>query len=129
MLGLSALLTMLVLYALKENVNFFYAPSAVQRGEVPIDTRIRMGGMVEHGSLHREDTGLRMSFAIVDGDSRVPVRYQGLLPDLFAEGRGAVVTGKLNTSGVLIAEYILAKHDENYQPPLDYPRNSDQQTP
>ncbi len=113
---LSSLGSGLLLYALRENVNLFYPPATVALGEAPLDQRIRIGGMVEAGSLRRH-AGLQVEFALTDFVARVPVSYQGLLPDLFAEGQGAVVTGWLEPGPHFRAETILAKHDENYMPP------------
>ena len=106
----------LLLYALRENVNLFYPPSTVVLGEAPLGQRIRIGGMVEEGSLRRV-SGMRVEFALTDFVARVPVSYQGLLPDLFAEGQGAVLTGRLEPGPRFVAESVLAKHDENYMPP------------
>ena len=106
----------LLLYALRENVNLFYPPATVALGEAPLGKRIRVGGMVEEGSL-RVLSGMRVEFALTDFVARVPVSYRGLLPDLFAEGQGAVVTGRLEPGPRFVAESVLAKHDENYMPP------------
>ena len=116
----SSLIVALVLYALRANINLFYTPAEVAAGSAPALTRIRVGGMVEAGSVQQDISGLGLSFVLVDAHARLAVRYEGLLPDLFAEGRGAVATGKLNQHKVFIAEYILAKHDENYEPPVNF---------
>lgn len=107
----------LVLRALDANVMFFYSPSQVQAGEAPAGTAFRVGGLVEQGSVQRSGNGLEVAFVVTDEVQRVPVRYQGLLPDLFKEGKGVVVAGKLHGSGVFEATEVLAKHDENYMPP------------
>lgn len=112
-------MVVLVLYALRANINLFYPPAAVLRGEVPLGKRVRLGGMVQAGSLRSDAAGLGLGFVVVDEDglSQVSVRYSGLLPDLFAEGQGMVATGILNAEGIFVADYLLAKHDENYTPP------------
>ena len=107
----------LAVYALRGNINLFYPPAAVAAGEAPVDTRIRVGGMVLDGSVQRADDSLAVRFTVTDYRANVDVVYEGILPDLFAEGEGVVASGRLNASGVLEAEEILAKHDENYMPP------------
>ena len=107
----------LVLRALDANVMYFYSPSQVQAGEAPSGAAFRVGGLVEVGSVQRVGNGLAVDFVVTDEVQRVPVRYQGLLPDLFKEGKGVVVAGKLQNSGVFEATEVLAKHDENYMPP------------
>ncbi|UUY07214.1 cytochrome c maturation protein CcmE [Pseudomonas sp. J452] len=107
----------LALSALKENINLFYTPTQIANGEAPADTRIRAGGMVAEGSLKRSGDSLDVEFVVTDFAKNVTIRYRGILPDLFREGQGIVALGKLNTDGVLIADEVLAKHDENYMPP------------
>ena len=108
----------LVLRALNDNLNMFYAPDEVVGGAAPRDTLIRAGGMVESGSIRREADGLTVEFMVSDlQGSAFPVRYTGILPDLFRECQGAMVRGKLTSDGVFHAEEVLAKHDENYMPP------------
>jgi len=107
----------LVTYALRGNINLFYPPTEVVSGEAPIGQSIRVGGMVEEGSLLRADDSLAISFTLTDYQASVPVVYSGILPDLFGEGQGAVASGVLSDEGVLQATEILAKHDENYMPP------------
>lgn len=107
----------LVSYALRQNINLFYAPSQVAAGEAPEGTRIRIGGMVVDNSVERGGDSLDTSFVLTDGPARVGVTYSGILPDLFAEGEAAVVTGKLLPDGSFAASEVLAKHDENYTPP------------
>ncbi len=118
-LGLAAvsLATALVLKALSGNVTFFYSPSQVNAGEAPRQAVFRLGGLVEAGSLQRAPGGLDLRFVVTDGAHRIPVRYQGLLPDLFREGKGVVVAGRLQADAVFAATEVLAKHDENYMPP------------
>lgn len=107
----------LALAALRENINLFYTPSQIATGEAPHGTRIRAGGLVEKGSLKRMSNSLDLRFTVTDGARSVVVRYQGILPDLFRERQGIVVLGKLEQDGVLHADEVLAKHDENYMPP------------
>ena len=107
----------LMAYALRENINLFYPPSKIAAGEVPHNTRIRAGGCVKPGSVHRSDVSLEVSFLITDGTADVKVNFNGILPDLFAEGEAAVINGVVNESGEINASEVLAKHDENYTPP------------
>lgn len=107
----------LALAALQENINLFYTPSQIVAGEAPHGTRIRAGGLVETGSLKRTKDSLALQFSVTDGAHGIVVRYQGILPDLFREGQGIVALGKLNNDGMLHADQVLAKHDENYMPP------------
>ncbi|RMN12921.1 Cytochrome c-type bioproteinsis protein CcmE [Pseudomonas syringae pv. coriandricola] len=107
----------LALSALKENINLFYTPSQIANGEAPLDTRIRAGGMVEKGSLQRSADSLDVRFVVTDFNQSVTIAYRGILPDLFREGQGIVALGKLNAQGVVVADEVLAKHDEKYMPP------------
>lgn len=107
----------LALVALNENINLFYSPTQVARGEVPQGHTFRVGGLVADGSVRREGQGLTVSFDVTDGPHRVTVDYTGILPDLFREGQGIVAQGRLNPNGRFTADQVLAKHDENYMPP------------
>ncbi|MDD2160758.1 MULTISPECIES: cytochrome c maturation protein CcmE [Pseudomonas] len=107
----------LALSALQQNINLFYTPTQIANGDAPQDTRIRAGGLVEEGSVKRSSDSLETDFVVTDGAKRVTIRYSGILPDLFREGQGIVAMGKLDASNVLIADEVLAKHDENYMPP------------
>ena len=107
----------LALSALQQNIILFYTPTQIANGEAPQDTRIRAGGMVAEGSLKRGGDSLDVEFVATDYAKSVTIRYRGILPDLFREGQGIVALGKLNADGVLIADEVLAKHDENYMPP------------
>ncbi len=109
--------TILVLNAFQSNLVFFFTPTQVVNGEVPQGRSFRIGGMVEDGSLVRENDGLTVRFIVTDTAKRVPVTYKGILPDLFKEGKGAVAQGKLAGDGTFVASEVLAKHDENYMPP------------
>ncbi|ACO79206.1 cytochrome c-type biogenesis protein CcmE [Azotobacter vinelandii CA] len=107
----------LALSALQQNINLFYTPSQIAAGEAPEGARIRAGGLVEKGSLQRDATSLAATFRVTDGVATVTVRYQGILPDLFREGQGIVALGRVDAGGMLQADEVLAKHDENYMPP------------
>ena len=107
----------LAAYALRGNINLFYPPVEVAAGKAPADTPIRVGGMVVDGSVERSDTSLEVRFQVTDYQATVPVVYEGILPDLFAEGEGVVASGRLDGRGVFRADEVLAKHDENYMPP------------
>lgn len=105
------------LMALQQNINLFYTPTQIANGEAPEGTRIRAGGLVKEGSLTRSEDSLTVDFIVTDGDADTGIQYRGILPDLFREGQGIVALGRLNEVGVLVADEILAKHDENYMPP------------
>lgn len=107
----------LALVALQENVNLFYSPTQVARGEVPQGHTFRVGGLVREGSVRRAGQGLAVSFDVTDGPHSVTVEYTGILPDLFREGQGIVAQGRLLPDGRFSADQVLAKHDENYMPP------------
>ncbi|MEO1767165.1 cytochrome c maturation protein CcmE [Thiobacter aerophilum] len=116
-LAIVGLATALVLNAFQSNLVFFFTPTQVANREAPVDRTFRIGGMVEEGSLRRDADGLTVHFVITDRLNRLPVSYKGILPDLFKEGKGAVVQGKLGADGRFVADQVLAKHDENYMPP------------
>lgn len=101
---------------LGDRATYFYAPSDLA-GNPPGDAAIRLGGLVEAGSVVRKPDGLTMAFRVTDNAQAVPVRYAGLVPDLFREGQGVIAEGRFGTDGVFVADTILAKHDENYMPP------------
>lgn len=104
-------------YALRDNINLFYPPVEVAAGRAPIDTPIRVGGMVVENSIQRSTDSLELRFQVTDYRATVDVLYEGILPDLFGEGEGAVASGRLRSDGVLVADEVLAKHDETYMPP------------
>lgn len=106
----------LILYALKQNLNVFYTPAQLASASLPSDASIRLGGLVKTGSIKRDQSGLGVTFTVTDFKKDLLVYYIGVLPDLFREGKGVVVEGKLNRSGLLLAQQVLAKHDENYMP-------------
>jgi cytochrome c-type biogenesis protein CcmE len=101
--------------AFRNNLVFFFSPTQVAAKEAPVDRTFRIGGLVQEGSLKRD--GLNVQFTVTDTAYNVPVVYNGILPDLFKEGRGCVAQGKIGADGVFHAEQVLAKHDENYMPP------------
>jgi cytochrome c-type biogenesis protein CcmE len=107
----------LALSAFRRNVTFFFDPTQVSAGQVPAGERFRLGGMVTQGSLHRAPGSLEVRFVVTDFNHEVPVRYTGVLPDLFREGAGVVAHGRLSTDGTFVADEVLAKHDEKYMPP------------
>jgi cytochrome c-type biogenesis protein CcmE len=115
MLGLFAAAA-LVLTAFEENLVFFYSPSDLAEKTLPPGRPVRLGGLVEEGSIERRD-GLTVHFRVTDLSQSTPVVYQGLLPDLFREGQGVVTEGTLGPDGVFVASEVLAKHDETYMPP------------
>ncbi len=106
--------TGLIAYAMRDGINFFRTPSEVAATPPAPNETFRIGGLVEEGSLRRGE-GRTITFRVTDGGASIPVRYTGVLPDLFGEGQGVVATGRLE-NGTFIAREILAKHDENYMP-------------
>ena len=116
LLGVGAAVA-LALSALQQNINLFYTPTQIANGEAPLDTRIRAGGMVQAGSLKRSGDSLDVEFVVTDFNKSVTIQYRGILPDLFREGQGIVALGRLNAQGVVVADEVLAKHDEQYMPP------------
>lgn len=109
--------TGLVFFALGDSVSVFRDPSQLATDPPPPDRRLRIGGLVETGSVQREADGVTVSFRVTDNVHTVPVRYRGMLPDLFREGQGVMAEGHLSAGGVFVAQEVLAKHDENYMPP------------
>ena len=107
----------LMVYALRENIDLFYPPAAVAAGEAPVGRSIRVGGMVSQGSVKRGGDSLEVEFVLTDYQADVTVIYEGILPDMFGEGQGAVASGELRDDGRFVADQVLAKHDENYMPP------------
>lgn len=111
-IGVAALL---ILNALNSNIALYVTPSEVAAGKSPQGQAFRIGGMVKDDSVKRD--GLTVHFVITDLVKDIPVSYTGILPDLFKEGKGAVIQGRLDANGQFIASEVLAKHDENYMPP------------
>lgn len=111
-----ALAAALTLTALQENINLFYSPSQVAKGEAPKNSTFRLGGMVVDGSVERDGSSLEVQFDLTDTAKTVNVKYTGILPDLFREGQGIVALGKMSDN-TFIADQVLAKHDETYMSP------------
>src|SRR5690349_8289931 len=112
----ASLATALTLTAFRKNLMTFYTPSDLVTAQAPVGTKMRLGGLVERGSFKRRD-GLKVEFVLADCTNKVPVRFEGILPDLFREGQGIVANGELAPDHVFVASEVLAKHDENYMPP------------
>jgi cytochrome c-type biogenesis protein CcmE len=104
------------LTAFHKNLMYFYTPSDLVDGKAPANAKLRLGGLVERGSVSRGD-GLKVHFTLADCVKKIAVNYEGILPDLFREGQGIVATGRLTAPGEFTADEVLAKHDENYMPP------------
>lgn len=123
-LGTAALVVLVVsgasalaLSAFRENLMYFYAPSDLAAGDAPDGRIIRLGGLVERGSVEHAAEGIRVRFLVTDTAHSIPVVYEGLLPDLFREGQGVVTHGRLGSDGVFRAQRVLARHDESYMAP------------
>ena len=114
MLGVA---TALMLNAFQENLVFFHSPSEIAEKNIPAKRRFRLGGLVEENSVVKGDDGVTISFRVTDTAATLPIRFRGLLPDLFREGQGVVADGSLDEDGTFVATEILAKHDETYMPP------------
>lgn len=106
----------LIAFALRDNISVFYSPTDLVEKPVPPGRNIRIGGLVEEGSVVHEE-GLAVRFVVTDGQHELPVRYSGVLPDLFREGQGVIASGEQDGSGTFQAHEVLAKHDETYMPP------------
>ena len=117
--GLAALAgaAALILNAFQSNLVFFYSQTQVAAHEAPQGRKFRVGGLVQAGSVQRQPDGVTVQFVVTDTMHTVPVRFTGILPDLFKEGKGVVAQGQLGADGVFAAREVLAKHDENYMPP------------
>lgn len=111
-----AVAALMVLFALRDSVVFFHSPTDIVEKKTPSGERIRLGGLVANGSVVRGE-GATVAFSVTDTLNTVPVRYKGVLPDLFREGQGVVTEGAFDTHGTFQADSVLAKHDENYMPP------------
>jgi cytochrome c-type biogenesis protein CcmE len=118
LLALAAVIAavLLAMWSLRDRASYFYTPSDIAAGKAVGDRTVRLGGMVEKGSLVRAADGVTVSFRVTDGPARTPVTYRGILPDLFREGSGVVAEGRVTPAG-FVADTILAKHDERYMPP------------
>ena len=107
---------LLAMWGLKDRAAYFYTPADIVAGKAPEGQAMRLGGMVETGSIQPQPDGVSIRFTVIDGDARTPVAYRGIVPDLFKEGSGVVAEGRLE-GGTFVADNILAKHDERYMPP------------
>ena len=107
---------LLASWALRNQASYFYVPSDIISDPPEPGRAVRLGGMVEEGSIQTAADGITLSFIVGDGQARVPVRFSGIAPDLFVEGSGVVAEGSLGADGTFIADNLLAKHDENYMP-------------
>jgi len=114
-MGFLALAAALTFAALGQKTSYFYMPADLQQATVAAGQRIRLGGLIEEGTVKRGE-GTRVSFAVTDKQSSVQVVYTGLLPDLFREGQGVITEGTFGPDGLFLADSVLAKHDENYMP-------------
>ena len=114
--GILSLAAILMLFALRDTIVFFHTPSDVVEKSLPAGQRFRLGGLVAEGSVKR-GAGAQVGFVVTDTLQKVPVSYEGILPDLFREGQGVVAEGALDAQGRFIADSVLAKHDETYMPP------------
>ncbi len=106
-----------VLNAFRSNLVYFYSPTEILEGKAPVNKTFRIGGLVEKGSVRRSGDGLKVDFIVTDLSKRIPVHYEGVLPDLFREGQGVVAQGRLDADNRFLAKEVLAKHDEKYMPP------------
>jgi len=107
---------LLAMWGLKDRASYFYTPADIAAGKAEQGRAVRLGGMVESGSIQRQPDGVTIRFVLTDGKAKTPVTYRGITPDLFREGSGAVAEGRLQGS-TFVADTILAKHDERYMPP------------
>lgn len=108
--------SLLAAYALRNQASYFYVPADIASNPPEVGQAIRLGGMVEMGSIVTASDGITTNFVVQDGKGRVPVQFAGILPDLFVEGSGVVAEGRMNAVGTFVADNLLAKHDENYMP-------------
>jgi len=107
---------LLAMWGLRERASYFYTPADIAAGKAETGRAVRLGGMVEKGSIRHDPDGVTIRFVVTDGRATTPVTYRGIVPDLFREGSGAVAEGRVE-GGTFVADTILAKHDERYMPP------------
>lgn len=108
---------LLAMWGLRSQAAYFYTPADIAAGKAEKGKAVRLGGMVERGSIKRRVDGVTIDFIVEDGGAKTPVTYRGIVPDLFKEGSGVVAEGRIQADGSFVAETILAKHDERYMPP------------
>ena len=116
LLGISTAVTLAVV-SFRENMLYYFSPTQIMANEAPKNHAIRLGGMVQAGSIKRDPNSLKVTFDVTDYENTITVNYEGILPDLFREGQGVVAIGHIDENGVVNASEVLAKHDENYMPP------------
>src|SRR5687768_15865886 len=118
-IGVAGIVTagLFILNAFRSNLVYFFSPTEIAQGKAPAGELFRLGGMVEKNSVRKSSDGRKVNFVITDFNESIPVYYEGILPDLFREGQGVVVQGKLGAEKNFIAREVLAKHDEKYMPP------------
>jgi cytochrome c-type biogenesis protein CcmE len=107
---------LLAMWGLRDRASYFYTPADIAGGKAAQGQAVRLGGMVERGSIRRQSDGVTIRFTVTDGHAQTPVTFRGIVPDLFREGSGVVAEGRVQ-NGVFVADTILAKHDERYMPP------------
>jgi cytochrome c-type biogenesis protein CcmE len=107
---------LLAMWGLRDRASYFYTPADIAAGKAPQGQAVRLGGMVERGSIRRQSDGVTIRFTVTDGRAQTPVTFRGIVPDLFREGSGVVAEGRVQ-NGTFVADTILAKHDERYMPP------------
>lgn len=107
----------LALYAMRQNINYFFTPTEIKQGKAQTERTINTGGLVVKGSVFRDPDSLKVRFVLSDTEAEVQVYYEGILPDLFREGQGIITVGKLQSDGTIAATQVLAKHDETYMSP------------
>src|SRR3954447_23217058 len=108
---------LLAMWGLRDRASYFYTPADIAAGKAASGQAIRLGGMVEKGSIRRDPDGVTIHFLVTDGKATTPVVFRGIVPDLFREGSGVVAEGNIMVNGTFAADNILAKHDERYMPP------------
>ena len=108
---------LLAMWGARSKAAYFYTPADIAAGKAATDRAVRLGGMVELGSITRRADGVTIDFVVEDGGAKTEVTYRGIVPDLFKEGSGVVAEGRLRADGMFAADTILAKHDERYMPP------------
>jgi len=119
---------LLAMWGLRDRAAYFYTPADIEAGKAQPGQSVRLGGMVEKGSVQRLSDGVTVRFVLTDGAAKVPVEFRGIVPDLFREGSGAIAEGSLGPGGTFDASNILAKHDERYMPPQMGNQSAEHQT-